>query len=119
MTASTATPQPPPRPAGRDGLAARLATAVAGIPLLLAIDLLLDGLPFALVIAAVVVLGFLEFARALDLGRTPLTTVGLATAALLPVAAHAGGAWPTALLTAGVIGSLAALVLAGEPPASL
>jgi phosphatidate cytidylyltransferase len=118
--ASAAAPPPvPPRPKARDSLAARLATAAVGIPLLLLIVLLAEGVLFALVIAAALAVGFLEYAHAMGVRREPVSAVGLAAVAALPLAAHWGDSWITATLVAATFASLVALVLAGAPPASL
>ena len=96
----------------------RLLTAAVGIPLLLLL-VLVGGPLYTAVVAAALALGFIEFARALALGRTALSAAGAITVAALAVAAHGGGGALVAVLSAGVVASLVALVAHGEPPASL
>jgi phosphatidate cytidylyltransferase len=113
--------QPAPDSAFRiphSALALRLLTAAAGIPLLLLV-VFVGGPLYTAVVAAALVLGFLEFARAMTLGRSALSAAGAITVAALALAAHGGGGALVAVLSAGLIVSLVVLVVHGEPPAGL
>jgi phosphatidate cytidylyltransferase len=96
----------------------RLLTAAVGIPLLLLV-VFIGGPLFTAVVAVALISGFVEFARAVGLGRTALSAVGAITVAALVVAAHGDGRLPAAVLSAGAIASLVVLVARGEPPANL
>lgn len=107
-----------PRPV-RSGLGWRLVTATLGIPAILGL-IYIGGVPFNAAIVLALVVGFVEYAAALRLPRTPPTAAAAATVAALPIAA---AIWHDdavlAALTLGVVLSLVGLILAGEPPADL
>ncbi|MGH2586680.1 MAG: phosphatidate cytidylyltransferase [Dehalococcoidia bacterium] len=110
-------PAAPPAPP-RSGLGWRLITAAVGIPVLLGL-ILVGGPVFAVVVAAALVIGCLEFARALKLTDIRVIAVAAATVAALAVAALRGDDAVTAVLSGGVVASLIVLVIAGEIPARL
>lgn len=77
----------------------RVATAVVGVPLLIALVIL--GGPVLVAVAAVALaLATGELYRALGIGRTPGAALGMALAAGLVVAASAERGWPQGALTA-------------------
>jgi len=100
------------------GLGARLLSAVVGIPLLLGV-IIVGGPIYTLVVAAALGVGYHELVRALRLQRTPLTLCGYGAVILLPWAASLDPAAVPAVLVAGVLASLVALVARGEAPESL
>lgn len=102
----------------RSGFGWRLATAAAGIPMILAL-IVLGGPMFTAVVALALGAGFVELARSLRLSRTPLYWVCFAAVVALPVAAHGGGDALTGVLVATAAASLVALIAAGTIPETL
>lgn len=115
--------EPPPPMARRGGVRAsalvvRLLTAAIGIPLLLAM-IWLGGWPYTVVVMLALVAGYVEFARAVNIGTTALAVIGAATiVGLVGVAAWDADAM-LAVLAVGAMLSLALLVLRGATPPSL
>jgi phosphatidate cytidylyltransferase len=105
---------PPPR----SGLVWRLITAAVGIPVVLALDWL-GGPIFAVAVAVVLLLGFWEYRRALQIEQTVLAVLLAATVAALPLAALAGSGAVLAALTAGVLATLVLFILRGTVPEHL
>ena len=102
----------------RAGLGWRLVTAAAGIPLVLGV-IHLGGLAFVFVVAAALIGGYTEFARALKLRGTGLIAVGVVTVAGLVVSASAAGDDQAAVIAIGAAASLVVLIVTGNVPAQL
>jgi phosphatidate cytidylyltransferase len=109
---------PPGAARTSSGLTTRLLTAAVGIPALLAV-ILIGGPLYVAVVAIALGIGFFEFARATGLRRDPLGAVALATVVALPVAAAWDQVAIVLILSAGVAGTLVALIAGREAPSSL
>jgi phosphatidate cytidylyltransferase len=116
MSRPPAPPRASPSP-GAGNLARRLATAAAGIPIVLAL-ILAGGALYTATAAILLALAAAEIAHAAGVRRTdPLALWGMAAAAALTVAAHATPDMRLAALAALVAGSLViALARAGVSP---
>ncbi len=80
----------------------RIATAVIGVPLLVAV-VVVGGPLMAGVAALLLAVATGEVYRAMGILRTPGAAIGVALAAALAVAASAGEGWPQGALTATII----------------
>jgi phosphatidate cytidylyltransferase len=98
-------------------LVTRLLTAAVGIPLIVG-AIWVGGALLAGVASVAVLIAALEFARARDAMREPLSVSGALVAAAAPAAALAGEQYLLGTLVLGVILLSAALTLSPDPKAS-
>jgi phosphatidate cytidylyltransferase len=109
---------PPTTTPARSGLGWRLATAAAGIPLLLAVTYV-GGPLYLLVVAAALVIGLFEFSRAFKVGDSALRGVLALAIVAATVGATRGPDGVLAAAAAGTAVSLLVLVLRARVPADI